>query len=52
MNAQIKKDLALYGEAYRIFQELDKGLDALSSQEVEEKWQRIGEIEKELRVTE
>jgi hypothetical protein len=52
MNARTKKDFDLYGEAYRIFRELNEGPESLSRQEVEEKWQRIGQIEKELRITE
>lgn len=52
MNADIKKNLDLYGEAYRIFQELNKEPQVLSMQEVEEKWRRINQIEKELRINE
>jgi hypothetical protein len=45
MNAKTKKDFELYGEAIRIFRELSAP-EMLSRLALEERWQRIAEIEK------
>jgi hypothetical protein len=38
----------LYGEAYRIFKELEKGPEGLSSEEIQDKWNRIADIEQQI----
>ncbi|HYX32599.1 MAG TPA: hypothetical protein VE954_05765 [Oligoflexus sp.] len=49
MNPSTKNKFELYGEAYRIFQEIDKDEADLSKEEIQDKWKRIAEIELQLK---